>query len=312
MSQQKTSVAIIGLGDIAKKAYLPILTSYPGLDLMFYNRSSSPLKHFQKQYRIESGTTSLEEVINRQPQAAFVLTSAPSHFELIKPLLENGIDVFVEKPATYYVWKTEKLAEIADAHSCILMVGFNRRYAPLHVKMKEIWGDNPVSMGIFQKWRTSASHPSLWHQLVEDTIHQVDTLRFYCGEAHADKVTQEATPEKFLGAAGTIRFENGGIGVIVTNMKAGRWQERYVLFGGQKTLQIEAFSEAVLTQGAEQRRWNETYASSWQTTLKGRGFVDEIEHFFDCIKTRQMPLTSGWDSVKTQRLVEEIAALGDF
>jgi virulence factor len=179
------------------------------------------------------------------------------------------------------------------------------------VKVKNIWGDTPVSMGIFQKFRTSASHPSLRHQLMDDTIHQIDILRFYCGEGFVEKITQEAIPDSFLGAVGAIRLENGGIGVIETNMKAGRWQERYVLFGGQKTLEVEAFSHAVLTQGFEQRRWDETYASSWQTTLKGRGFVDEIEHFFDCIETRQIPLTSGWDSVKTQRLVEDIADLAD-
>jgi virulence factor len=312
MSDQKIRVAIIGLGDIAQKAYLPILSSHNAVDLMLYNRSPKPLARIQNQYRISEGTISLEEIIENKPQAAFVLTSSPSHFDIIKQLLKNGIDVFVEKPATQHSWETKELADLADKNDRILMVGFNRRFAPLHVKVKNLWGDTPVSMGIFQKFRTSASHPSLKHQLIDDTIHQVDILRFFCGEARADKITQEAIPGSFLGAVGTLRLDNGGIGVVETNMKAGRWQERYILYGGQKTLQVEAFSEALLTQGTEQRRWNETYASSWQTTLKGRGFVDEIDHFFDCIETRQMPLTSGRDSVKTQRLIEELAALVDY
>ncbi|MDY6847285.1 MAG: Gfo/Idh/MocA family oxidoreductase [Chloroflexota bacterium] len=311
MSHQKIKAAIIGLGDIAQKAYLPILTSHTAVDLMLYNRSPEPLIRIQNQYRIESGTTSLEEVINSKPQAAFVLTSSSSHFNIVKHLLENEIDVFVEKPATLNSWETEELAELADKNNRILMVGFNRRFAPLHVKMKKAWGDTLVSMGIFQKFRTSAAHPSLKHQLIDDTIHQVDILRFYCGDGRVDKITQDTVPGSFLGAVGTVRLDNGGIGVIATNMKAGRWQERYVLFGGQKTLQVEAFSEAILTQGNEQCCWNETYASSWQTTLKGRGFVDEIEHFFECLETRRTPLTSAWDSVKTQRLIEEIADLGE-
>jgi len=311
MSHQKIKAVIIGLGDIAQKAYLPILSSHHAVDLMLYNRSPKPLEKTQSQYRIKEGTTSLEEVIENKPQAAFVLTSSPSHFYIVKQLLENGIDVFVEKPATQHSWETEELAELADKNGRILMVGFNRRFAPLHVKAKNVWGDTPVSMGIFQKFRTSAAHPSLKHQLVDDTIHQVDILRFYCGDGNADKVTQEAIPGSFLGAVGTVRLENGGIGVIETNMKAGCWQERYVLFGGQKTMQVEAFSQAILTKGSEQRRWNETYASSWQTTLKGRGFVDEIEHFFECLKTRRTPLTSAWDSVKTQRLIEELIEVAD-
>ena len=309
MSPKKMKVAVIGLGDIAQKAYLPILGVNEDIDLMIYNRSPEPLKFIQKQYRIENGTTSLEDLINQKPQVAFVLTSPASHFNMVKQLLQNGIDVFVEKPATYYSHETQELAELADKNDLILMVGFNRRYAPLHVKVKRIWGDTPVKMGIFQKLRTFPSHPSLWHQLAVDTIHQIDILRFFCGEAQADKITQEATPDHFLGAVGTLRLDNGGIGVIETNMHAGRWQERYVLYGGQQTMEVEAFSDAILIHGAEQRRWNETYASTWQTTLKGRGFVDEIDHFFECVENRQQPLTSAWESVRTQLLVEALADL---
>jgi hypothetical protein len=66
-----------------------------------------------------------------------------------------------------------------------------------------------------------------------------------------------------------------------------------------------------LARGSEQQRWNETYASTWQTTLAGRGFVSEIEHFFECVKTWHTPLTDAWDSVKTQTLLEEMIDLSE-
>jgi virulence factor len=300
---------MIGLGDIARKAYLPILTAHEKVDLMLYNRSPEPLQEIQALYRISSGTTSLQQIIEQGPKAAFVLTSSPSHFEIVKQLLKNGIDVFVEKPATLHSWQTKELAEVADRESRILMVGFNRRFAPLHVEAKQKWGDEPVSMGIFHKFRTSTFHPDIRRQLIDDNIHQIDILRFYCGEGHAVSVTQETTPEKFIGAVCTVRLDTGGIGIIETNVRAGRWQEDYTLYGGGQTMQVDVFSEVAFTRGKDQLRWNETYASSWKPTLEGRGFVAEIDHFFSCIEDRREPLTSAWDSVKTQLLIEEILEL---
>ena len=308
---QKMSVAILGLGDIAQKAYLPVLSADESIDLMFYNRYEGRLMLSQARYRVEKGTTSLAQVIESKPKAAFVLTSSPSHFEIVTQLLENGIDVFVEKPATLHSWETKALAELADRKDRILMVGFNRRFAPLHAKAKQTWGEVPVSMGVFRKFRTSVSHPDLGHQFIEDTIHQIDIMRFYCGEGHPVAVTQETTSDRFLGAVCAVRLDSGGIGVIETTMSAGRWQENYAVFGGRQTLEIDAFWEVMLTRGSEQHRWNETYASTWQTTLAGRGFVSEIEHFFDCVKTRQPPLTDAWDSVKTQTLMEEMIDLSE-
>lgn len=306
----KRKIAVIGLGGICKKAYMPILTADADLELLLYNRSPEPLAEMQAKYRIDQGTTSLDDVIDRQPDAAFVLTASGTHFDIIKRLLENGVDVFVEKPATLHSWETKTLAETADHHGRILMVAFNRRFAPLHVKAKAVWGETPVGMGIFRKFRSNASHPNLEHQLIDDTIHQIDLLRFYCGEGHAVSTTHQSLPDKLLGAACVIRLESGGIGLIETSLQAGRWREYYSLYGGHQTMEIDAFSQVWFTNGSEKKQWDETYASSWQTTLAGRGFVGQINHFYSCIETRSIPQTSAWDSVKTQQLAEEIIKLG--
>lgn len=308
---QKMKVAVIGLGGIARKAYLPILTANPSVDLMLYNRSQEPLQAVQALYRVQDGTTSLAQVIERKPTAAFVLTASASHFEIVKKLLEHEIDVFVEKPATLHSWETRELAEFADRNKRILMVGFNRRFAPLHVRAKQAWGDAPISMGIFRKCRASAGYPNLRSQFVEDTIHQIDALRFFCGEGHPVGVTQQVASDRVLSAVCTVQLDNGGIGMVETAMGTGRWQENYAVFGGGQTLEVDAFWQVIYVRGSEQQLWNETYASTWQTTLAGRGFASEVEHFFECVKTRQSPLTDAWDSVKTQTLLEELIDLSE-
>jgi predicted dehydrogenase len=73
-------------------------------------------------------------------------------------------------------------------------------------------------------------------------------------------------------------------------------------------MHIEAFSELQVRTKESEQVWKETYASTWKTTLEGRGFAGQIKHFFDCVQARKKPMTDGWDSVKTQRMLEAMIA----
>lgn len=302
----KKKIAVIGMGNICKKAYMPILGVNNDLDLMLYNRSPEPLKEIQAKYRVNYGTNDLDQLIADKPEGAFVLTASDSHFAIVKKLLENDIDVFVEKPATMHLAETKELAELADRKEKILMVGFNRRFAPLHLKAKVLWGDQPVGMGIFRKFRSSPAFEDIYRQLYEDTIHQIDLLRFYCGEGQVESVFHDVKEGRLHSAAALIRFDTGGIGLIETNLQAGGWREYYSLYGEKKSVEIEAFSALSINQGEEKRQWVEPYSSAWQSTLAGRGFEGEINHFLSCLETREQPRTTAWDSVKTQALTEAI------
>ncbi|MDF5607525.1 NAD(P)-binding domain-containing protein, partial [Vibrio parahaemolyticus] len=45
-------IGIIGLGDIAQKAYLPVITQLPNIELVFCTRNPNTLESLAKQYRI--------------------------------------------------------------------------------------------------------------------------------------------------------------------------------------------------------------------------------------------------------------------
>lgn len=302
----KRKIAILGLGDIAQKAYLPVLATDPNLEVILYNRSETTLQHTMEKYHLQKGFTLLGEMLEENPDAAFVLTASETHFDFIQKLLSVGIDVFTEKPATLDVWETLSLAKLADQEGRILMVGFNRRFAPLHVRAKEIWGESGISMAVFNKFRSKANHADLRSQLIDDTIHQIDLLRFYCGEGHAFSTQQVIRNDRLISASSVIQLDNGGIGIINTNLQAGAWQENYAFYGGQQTLEMDAFSQIRFTQSGRKLIHDETYASSWKTTLEGRGFVGQITHFMNCLDSRSQPLTNAHDSVKTQMLLEEI------
>jgi len=74
-----------GRSGIARKAYLPLLCTWPGIDLVgLYSRTQKTVDEVLAEWPIQFGTTSLEELLERQPQQLFVLTANASHFDLTR------------------------------------------------------------------------------------------------------------------------------------------------------------------------------------------------------------------------------------
>lgn len=304
-----TRIAIIGLGSIAQKAYLPILAAWKGIELLLCSRTASVVEGLQGQYRVKLGTTRLEEALAWQPQAAFVLTSTAAHYDIARQLLAAGVDVFLEKPAALTSQQARQLSQQAEAGKRILMVGFNRRYAPLHRLGRELWGERKVDIAVFQKHRSGGFHPDLSVHYTEEMIHIVDILRFFCGEGQPVQTAYEQNGKFFWGAS-VVALPDGGHASLLASMRAGHWSETYTLHGEGASLYVDAFARVVWIDREEQRVWEEKYASSWKSTLEGRGFQGEIAHFLECVESRASPQTDGWEAVKTQELTEALIGMG--
>ena len=301
-------VAIVGLGGIAAKAYLPLLTAREGLELLPCSRSADIVDRTRARYRLPDGATDLDQVLGWKPQAAFVLTPSPTHGPIARKLLEAGVDVLVEKPATLRSGDTRALAELADATGRVLMVGFNRRFAPLHRKARELWAGRSVGTCLVEKHRSDAAHASLLENYLEDTIHAIDTLRFFCGEGEALATAQRVSDGRLRSAVTLVRLDGGGQAMLATSLESGAWAERVSLHGEGTRLDLDAFSGLRWEAGGEEKSWREEYASGWRPTLEARGFSQQVAHFLECVETRRPPLTSGWEAYRTQLLLESMVA----
>jgi len=122
-------LGIIGLGDIAKKAYLPVL-SEKGIELVLCTRNVETLKSLSKKYRIQETAQSVQQLIAIGVDAAIVSTATKAHFEIAETLLKNGIHTYIDKPISMSFHETEKIVHLAKEKNLIAMVGFNRRFIP--------------------------------------------------------------------------------------------------------------------------------------------------------------------------------------
>ena len=175
----KVRIGVIGVGYVSKNNYLPV---FPRMDdVEFVGLMDRNLEAAQKAQRMcgaQHIVTSLEELVKLDLDCAFVLTPKACHKEQVEFLLQAGLDVYSEKPMATTISDAAFIAELAEKTGKKLMIGFNRRYAPVCQKAKEVFTDIEPDVIIAQKNRPATE----FHATLENAVHMVDLMRFYCGE----------------------------------------------------------------------------------------------------------------------------------
>ncbi len=299
-------IGIIGLGDIAQKAYLPVLSEKEGIELVLCTRNPETLDRLSSKYRIKEKVRTVDELIKKEIDAAIVCTATDAHFQTAKKLLENGIHTYIDKPISMHFDETKQIVKLSKDKHAIAMVGFNRRFIP---KVKELKEHGKPSMILMQKNRFNS--PEFTRRfVVEDFIHVVDTLRFLMDSPVQDIKVQflksgdllEHLIIQLVGAGCTaigIMNRNGGVTEEIIEYSAG--QHKYTVNGLVETTHFHDKEVSVSGFG------------DWVPTLHKRGFHQMIDHFIDCITNDKTPDPSIDDSLLTheicERIVEEIEAI---
>lgn len=147
-SSGATSVAVIGAGNFAVRTVLPALRA-DGVRLhtIASGNGTSAAIAAQK-FGFERVTTDLDAVFDAPDiDAVFVLTRHDSHADLALRALRAGKHAFIEKPLGLTEEEIERVANAARASGRMLMVGFNRRFAPLtaHLQRKLAGRGGPLT-----------------------------------------------------------------------------------------------------------------------------------------------------------------------
>lgn len=164
-------IGVLGLGNIAEKAYLPLYSlRQDELEVYLVSRDLNKAEAFRKKYNFKKAFNSLEDLIKEGVAACFVHSATSTHYEICKKLLNAGIAVYVDKPASENLAQTNELIALAQEKNIPFFLGFNRRYVPLLAPIKEA----DCQQFYLQKNRKEASGP-LRFQLYDLFIHVVDT-----------------------------------------------------------------------------------------------------------------------------------------
>jgi myo-inositol 2-dehydrogenase/D-chiro-inositol 1-dehydrogenase len=137
---EKAVIGIIGCGHIAKDVHLENAFSNPRIrvkwcaDLLQEN-----LDYVKENYAYENLTTDYMQVLNDpEVQGVLILTVHNVREKIIREAAERGKHIFVEKPMSTTVRESYEIMKIIQTHGVKLVVGFNRRCAPIVKDAKRI------------------------------------------------------------------------------------------------------------------------------------------------------------------------------
>lgn len=303
---KKLKVGLIGPGAFAHIARLPVLAGMESVELTACMAlTQKVVDAAARQFGFTQKFTNLRAMINEADiDAVIVATPKPTHFEIVIPLLEKGIHVFCEKPIALSIAQAREMAACAQANRRVLMIGFNRRYAPVYEWAKQEFADRPPDVCVALKNRPGTEYRAT----MENTIHMVDLLRYFCGECASVTAHSKFSNKDYEDSIeALLKFENGAVGLLVGNRTCGQWMERLELYGNGKTVIVSCPDEiTVVDHQQEHTRRMTPMRSGWATVEEKMGFRQEMEAFIDAVTTGSVPRTAAADSVESHVLLNRI------
>ena len=187
-------LGVLGAGNFANAVLLPAIKKQKEVELVgIASAGGLHAQYSGRKFGFAYATSSEDEIINDPNiNTVAILTRHHLHAELVLKVLQAGKHVFVEKPLAI---NHEQLSAInkllLNSPDCILLTGFNRRFAPLVLKLKDFLGKRAEPM--VMHYRLNAGYIPLNHwvhdpeqgggRIIGEACHFVDLLSFLVGAA---------------------------------------------------------------------------------------------------------------------------------
>ena len=255
-SAGRPRVAFIGAGNFATQVLIPAFARHADL-VQVASRSGLTSAIAARKFGIQTTTSDTSvPFASEEVNTVVIATRHDSHADLVCRGLEAGKHVFVEKPLAL---NPEELAHVSSAienASSLLMVGFNRRFAPQIQQMHKLLGSMTAAKAFVMTVNAGASPEDHWThdplvgggRIIGEGCHFVDLLRFLCGHPivsvqamqfgrmaadtpHDDRMTF------------TLGFADGSIGTVhyLANGHKALAKERLEVFCGGRVLRLNNF-----------------------------------------------------------------------
>jgi predicted dehydrogenase/threonine dehydrogenase-like Zn-dependent dehydrogenase len=273
-SDGRLTIGFIGAGNYASATLLPRLAGLPNAYLAHVatTRSLSAV-NAQRRFGFTKASTNADAVLeDKTLDAIFIVTRHHTHADLVCRALRTGKVVFVEKPLALTSEELDQIVEVvADTGNDRLMVGFNRRFAPLLTEMRSQFG--PACSSAVTRYLVSAGPLAADSWYGNETLegsrftgeggHFIDTLSWWVGSL-PEEVYAASGPEKD-DVQVTVRFANGSSGVITyaTSGNVRFPKETFDAAADGRSARLDNFRKAMVWTGRGHR------------TMRARGGQDK-------------------------------------
>lgn len=308
MSSEVVKAAVVGVGYLGrfhaeKYAKLKSADLVAVADVSSENASKVASKlrtKYVKDYR---------ELINLGVVCASVVSTTSTHFEIASWLLENGIDVLVEKPMTTDTAQARKLIEIAQKNGRILQAGHLERFNPAFRAMREV-----LNQPRFFEVRRIAPFSGRGCDVdvvLDLMIHDIDIVSHIVNRplVSIDAVGVPVITESFDIVNARLTFEGGAVANVTASRAAIKSERTIRVFQPDMYASLD-FEKRKLKIYTLKEPFDGTKfpkVSVTERRVEERDALEhEIEAFLTCVQNRTQPEASGVDGLRALEVVERV------
>jgi predicted dehydrogenase/threonine dehydrogenase-like Zn-dependent dehydrogenase len=291
------NVGLVGAGNFANATLLPAMRGIDGLHLIgIMSASGITARTTGDRFGFQFCTSDFNELIsNEHIDWVVISTQHNLHARQAIAALEAGKNVFVEKPLAL---NEQELAEVIHAQQATekrLMVGFNRRFAPMVKSMKDFLQGHTKPLIVTYRVNAGAIPSNHWTQdpeigggrIIGEACHFIDLLQFLIGFApisvstHAIQGSQGVVSDEVIII---LTFANGSIGSIVYAAGGDKAfsKERIEIIGDGRVAVMDDYRELELVHNGRRKRKKERFRPS-------KGHRQEWEALVETVRSGQGP-----------------------
>lgn len=286
-------LGVIGAGNYAKAVFLPNVEKVGGVDRQtIVSATGVTASHAAKKFAFQFASSSESDILdNPDINLVAILTRHDQHARQVMAALQNGKHVFCEKPLAINPDELRQVADTVKGSTSKLMVGFNRRFAPMSQQLHQFL--QPRSEPLYAHYRVNAGYLPLNHWLHDPTqgggriigegCHFVDFLTFLVGSSPIS-VSAQSLPDQGKYRQDNVeiqlRFADGSLGIVtyLANGDKSISKERVEVFCAGKVALLDDFRNLTLTKDGKNKKIN----SPWK---QEKGHFNAWQSFLESINT---------------------------
>jgi predicted dehydrogenase/threonine dehydrogenase-like Zn-dependent dehydrogenase len=220
------TLGVIGAGAFARTMLLPRLKGMKDVKLhTIVTQRGASAEHSAGNFGFEIAATDNDAVLaNDDINAVLIATPHSSHATLTAAALRAGKSVLVEKPLALDRAELNDVIAARNGSDAFLQVGFNRRFSPMAVSMRDRLAALPAPRFLLMRVNAGALPADHWVNAAEEgggrilgeLCHFVDLARFLIGApiAEVQAAAAQATEGVCDDATATLRFADGSLATI--------------------------------------------------------------------------------------------------
>lgn len=318
---------IIGAGSRAMSVIYPSLAGMPDVEIVAIcdidpERRQAAAQQYQIKQVYGNHARSYQDMIrDARPDGVFAIGQPHLFYDIWQWCLENGQNLYIEKPLALTLHQARSLSWLAGQHDCITAVSFQRRKTPMVVMLRDKCLERgPITHAVCRFYKCDIKpNVSARDHMMDDCVHAIDTLRWMCGgevvrvESHVRRI--QVPDINFIAA--TLFFDNGSTGYLLNSWSSGK-----------RIFSVEMHAPGIFAE-AEHEVKGHLYADGDVTGLTFdtaqaagsdafhvyTGVAALCREFVDAVRSKTNPSTCFADAVKTMEVAEIIlarAALDEF